>query len=188
MKRILLFSAFLLCTMLSLAADFTVDGLSYNITSTTDLKVEVTKSLTQPSGNLTIPASVEYGGKTYTVTGIGYQAFNFSFNLTSVIIPNTYAICYVVTKNGEVAGFTTATTFDGYTEGDLWQVQAVNENGGLSAYGTATASGTTAIETVESTLSESVAMRTMYYDLQGRMVTNPSKGVFIHNGKKVVIK
>ena len=89
MKRILLFSAFLLCTMLSLAADFTVDGLSYNITSTTDLKVEVTKSLTQPSGNLTIPASVEYGGKTYTVTGIGYQAFNFSFNLTSVIIPNT---------------------------------------------------------------------------------------------------
>ena len=99
-----------------------------------------------------------------------------------------YAICYVVTKNGEVAGFTTATTFDGYTEGDLWQVQAVNENGGLSAYGTATASGTTAIETVESTLSESVAMRTMYYDLQGRMVTNPSKGVFIHNGKKVVIK
>ena len=99
-----------------------------------------------------------------------------------------YAICYVVMKNSEVAGFTTETTFDGYTAADLWQVQAVNENGGLSAYGTATASGTTAIETVESTLSESVAMRTMYYDLQGRMVTNPSKGVFIHNGKKVVIK
>ena len=99
-----------------------------------------------------------------------------------------YAICYVVTKNGEVAGFTTETTFDGYTEGDLWQVQAVNENGGLSAFGTATASGTTAIETVESPLSESVARRTTYYDLQGRIVTNPAKGIYILNGRKVMMK
>lgn len=27
-----------------------------------------------------------------------------------------------------------------------------------------------------------------YYDLQGRRVTNPSKGIYIHDGKKVVIK
>ena len=44
-----------------------------------------------------------------------------------------YAICYVVTKDGVVAGFTTGTSFDGYTEGETWQVQAVNEYGGLSA-------------------------------------------------------
>ena len=44
-----------------------------------------------------------------------------------------YAICYVVTKDGVVAGFTTETSFDGYTEGETWQVQAVNEYGGLSA-------------------------------------------------------
>ena len=43
-----------------------------------------------------------------------------------------YAICYVVTKDGVVAGFTTETSFDGYTEGETWQVQAVNEYGGLS--------------------------------------------------------
>ena len=47
-----------------------------------------------------------------------------------------YAICYVVTKNGEVAGFTTQTSFDGYTASDQWQVQAVNEFGGLSQKGT----------------------------------------------------
>ena len=44
-----------------------------------------------------------------------------------------YAICYVVTKDGVVVGFTTETSFDGYTEGETWQVQAVNEYGGLSA-------------------------------------------------------
>ena len=43
-----------------------------------------------------------------------------------------YAICYVVTKDGVVVGFTTETSFDGYTEGETWQVQAVNEYGGLS--------------------------------------------------------
>ena len=43
-----------------------------------------------------------------------------------------YAICYVVTKNGDVVGMTTGTGFDGYTEGDDWRVQAVNEYGGLS--------------------------------------------------------
>ena len=47
--------------------------------------------------------------------------------------PVPYAICYVVTKNGVVVGFTTETSFDGYAEGETWQVQAVNEYGGLSA-------------------------------------------------------
>lgn len=44
-----------------------------------------------------------------------------------------YAICYVVTRNDEVAGFTTSTSFEGYTSDDNWHVQAVNEYGGLSA-------------------------------------------------------
>lgn len=47
--------------------------------------------------------------------------------------PVPYAICYVVTKDGIVVGFTTETSFDGYAEGETWQVQAVNEYGGLSA-------------------------------------------------------
>ena len=47
--------------------------------------------------------------------------------------PVPYAICYVVTKDGVVVGFTTETSFDGYAEGESWQVQAVNEYGGLSA-------------------------------------------------------
>jgi len=36
-----------------------------------------------------IPASVTYGGKTYTVTSIGYHAFQYCSALTSVTIPNS---------------------------------------------------------------------------------------------------
>ena len=28
----------------------------------------------------------------------------------------------------------------------------------------------------------------VYYDLQGRRVSNPSKGIYITNGKKIIIK
>ena len=89
MKRLLLFSALFLCSILIFAQTFSQDGISYKVTSTTDYTVEVTNSLTKPSGNITIPESVEYGGEPYKVTGIGFQALYFSSNLTSVTIPNT---------------------------------------------------------------------------------------------------
>ena len=40
-------------------------------------------------GNVVIPASVTYSGKTYPVTSIGYDAFDGCFGLTSVTIPNS---------------------------------------------------------------------------------------------------
>ena len=39
-----------------------------------------------------------------------------------------------------------------------------------------------------STVQNGVAVSDVYYNLQGVRVANPQKGVFIHNGKKVVIK
>ena len=42
-----------------------------------------------------------------------------------------YAICYVITKNGKVEGFTTATSCE-YAEGNTYAIQAANEYGGLS--------------------------------------------------------
>ena len=45
--------------------------------------------------------------------------------------PVPYAISYVITRNGQVVGFTTDCTFDATTPGD-YQVQSVNEYGGLS--------------------------------------------------------
>ena len=86
-----------------------------------------------------------------------------------------YAICYVITKNGEVVGFTKETSFDGYTEADNWQVQAVNENGGLSAYGTANA--TTAISHLPySIFNQPSAL----FTLDGRRADNNARGFLIY--------
>ena len=46
--------------------------------------------------------------------------------------------------------------------------------------------GTTGIETIEN--SKHSTESGIYYDLQGRRVENPTRGVYIVNGKKVVIK
>ena len=93
-----------------------------------------------------------------------------------------YAICYVVTKNGEVAGFTTETSFDGYTTDDTWQVQAVNEYGGLSVYGTA--NNTTDIKHHTS----DILHQTSAYNLAGQRVDANYKGVVIVNGQKKIQK
>ena len=85
-----------------------------------------------------------------------------------------YAICYVVTKNGEVAGFTKETTFNGYTDGDLWQVQAVNENGGLSQK--AKANGTTSVDKVSASANQQpVAI----YTVDGCQTSNLQQGLNI---------
>jgi len=39
-----------------------------------------------------------------------------------------------------------------------------------------------------STLAAPVVVSDKYYDLSGRQVDNPTKGLYIHNGKKVVIR
>ena len=44
---------------------------------------------------------------------------------------------------------------------------------------------TTGIESVENTESDDNAP---YYNLSGVRVSKPTKGVYIHNGKKVIIK
>ena len=94
-----------------------------------------------------------------------------------------YAICYVVTKNGEVAGFTKETSFDGYTSADTWPVQAVNEYGGLSQK--ATANATTAISLQTSSIRHQTSS---IFNLAGQRVGADYKGLVIKNGKKMIQK
>lgn len=78
------------------AYDFMVNGIAYNINSdgnTVTVTYEVNSSgahyIDEPEGQLTIPSSVSYNGKSYTVTSIGNSSFAWCRKITSVILPNT---------------------------------------------------------------------------------------------------
>ena len=92
-KLLTLFRSALLLTVIlstaftSQAFDFEVDGIYYGREDNTT--VYVTFGTYAYSGSVTIPEQVTYDDITYNVTSIGYSAFSYSNNLTSVTIPNS---------------------------------------------------------------------------------------------------
>ena len=106
-KSLLLAVIGLLCSVSVSAEDFEVEGIYYNITSSTDMTVEVTcrgnysySYENEYSATVTIPELVTYNGNTYSVTSIGDAAFSDCSGLTSVVIGNSvtsigwYAFAY----------------------------------------------------------------------------------------------
>ena len=94
-KILLTTIAVLLCSVMANAHDFEVDGIFYNILSSTDLTVEVTYR--GPAlgyypdcyrESVVIPSSVTYENKVYTVNRIDLAFYECS-NLTSITIPET---------------------------------------------------------------------------------------------------
>lgn len=87
----------------SFAYDFSAEcstgqTLYYDITSTSNVEVVApgsTSTITpwagyiEPTGVLVIPSTVNYSGHTYSVTSIGYMAFQACSDITSVTIPNS---------------------------------------------------------------------------------------------------
>ncbi len=70
--------------------DFTVDGISYAITSLEWAEVEVVANSSSPySGNITIPETITYNYIKYSVTGISDGAFKDCTSLIEVTIPAT---------------------------------------------------------------------------------------------------
>ena len=96
--------------------EFTVDGVRYSVNDdNTTVTVAGYPSDSEPTGHLTIPESVTYGGISYPVTSIGEWAFYDCRGLTSVTIPNS------VTSIGERAfsdchGLTSVTIPNSVTE------------------------------------------------------------------------
>ncbi len=108
MKKIFLFVAALCCSAAMWAADFSAEVASgqtlyFNITDNENLKCEVTYgdgSYTSTiSGDVTIPAEVEYNAKTYTVVGIGGHAFQNCGSITSLTLPTAPTFTTIGTGN-----------------------------------------------------------------------------------------
>ena len=94
---ILLAVLMIMAASMASAHDFEVDGIYYQITSsTTPYTVAVSYKgsswrsyLDEYTGSVTIPETVSYNGKVYSVTSIGDGAFGGCHGLTSVTIPNS---------------------------------------------------------------------------------------------------
>ena len=88
MKKVYLLFLLALLPFVVYADPIEINGIYYNL----DLEAktaEVTKNPNWYSGDVTIPKTVTYGGKKYSVTSIGEWAFYDCRNLTSVVIPNS---------------------------------------------------------------------------------------------------
>ncbi len=95
-----------------MAVEAEIDGLWYELVSKANMKrAKVIKYKDTPySGDIVIPAEVEYEGVAYSVTTIGESAFSYCYGLSSITIPSsvisiegniyvgTFANCYGLTS------------------------------------------------------------------------------------------
>ncbi len=90
MRQKLLLTLFALCIPWCAWADVEINGIYYNLVQKAKI-AEVTNGGTtgRYSGDIVIPASVEYEGVTYSVTTISSKAFYDCYSLYSVVIPNS---------------------------------------------------------------------------------------------------
>ena len=88
MRKILLTLVLMLIAAIdTFAYDFKYNGLNYTILSNENHTCCVTRN--NITGNIDIPATVEYNGTEYKVVEIGNKAFYDCSELTSVNIPNS---------------------------------------------------------------------------------------------------
>ena len=94
-NTLLLLIAMLFSSSSLFAHDFVVDGIYYNITSSTEMTVEVTcknyylNIYDEYTGRVSIPRIVKHDGYMYRVTRINDGAFRGCSDLTSVEISNS---------------------------------------------------------------------------------------------------
>ena len=94
-KFFTLFTALTLSAGALFASDTAVDGIYYDfddakLTATVTYRGRAYNSYADEyTGDVVIPATVNYDGKTYSVTSIGNGAFEYCSGLTSVTIPNS---------------------------------------------------------------------------------------------------
>ena len=123
------------------------------------------------------------------VTNIGDSAFLYCSNLTSVEIPNSVTSIGVWDFD-DCSNLTTATVGCSWITNPLYEFdENVTVNATLHSYenGVCTVCGkedTTGIDGITS----NVHQQSEIFDLHGRHVSNVGKGLYIVNGKKVIMK
>lgn len=268
-----LFTLFLLlCNVVLAAQEFKVGGICYKITDDVNFAVEVVSGESKYTGDVVIPAVVEYEGRIYNVTSIGAFAFRECTELTSVVIPNSvtkinegsFSFCNML-ANVEVPNSVTyigpgafyyclslrsfeipnsVTFIDGYAfaycssltsieipssvayveEGTFYECPALKcvisfispeqlfaleiftfdylsdcvlyvpagakgvyvSTEGWDNFSDIIELDSTGVSEIPFTGFE--GLFDVYYDLQGRVVENPVKGVYILNGTKILVK
>ena len=89
MKKLsILLTLLLLPLAAAMAEEVEIDDIRYNLDAGTKQATVIQKTVGNDEGDISIPASVDYGGVSYSVTAIGDYAF-FCGELTSVYIPNS---------------------------------------------------------------------------------------------------
>ena len=91
-KSILAMAIVALLPFAATAYDFEINGIYYNIVSSSDKTAELTykdANYASYSGDVTIPSTVTYSGTTYTVISIGDETFFSCKDLKGVTIPST---------------------------------------------------------------------------------------------------
>ena len=99
---------------------------------------------------------------------------------------SNYALLWAVVKDGKVIAFTTEPSIELTADG-TYAVRAANEMGGLSEM-----SATVAVTGVTTGISETINAETIVpdriYNMGGVRVDKAQRGLYIINGRKVVIK
>jgi hypothetical protein len=87
MRKIFLFAVALCSSASLLAAEQLIDGINYELNDD-ELKATVTAKDPVYTGDIVIPATVDYDAKTYNVVRIGSNAFQDCTEVTSVSLPD----------------------------------------------------------------------------------------------------
>ena len=105
-KQLFLLILMSIMSVSAFAEDAVINGIKYSLNNET-LQAKVIRNYDNKySGNITIPETVDYNGKTYSLTSIGSSAFFNCTGLTSVTIPNSV----IIIRNNAFSGCSALTS------------------------------------------------------------------------------
>lgn len=146
----------------------TIDGITYQVKDASAKTLYVVAISTEKTGEVTIPATV-FDGKdvTFTVVSLGYgNGISLHRGITGFILPNTLEIInYNAFNNTSITSIHLPASVNTFITAALWNIPSSLVDG------------------------SEVMGDGQTYNLQGVRVSDAaSKGIYIKNGKKFVVK